>query len=468
MRVIIVGAGMVGTQLAKQLINEKHDVSLIEMDEERARHASNRLDCLVINDEANNIQTLEEAGIAKADALVCVTESDELNIIICGLAEGRYPRVLKIARVRNSDYDNLTRGGEKALGIDYFVHPDREAARTVVQAVEHGALGDIISFGDTSFEMGTIEIAKSSPLCGESIRIFHNLIGSEVLVALIERGNELILPSGTTVLHEGDRVYVFGRQADIQKVFEISGKKLEKVEKIGIVGGGRIGTLITEGLLEQAQPHAKSLFSFLTNIFPRRFKKIVLIEKDYELCKNLSTQFPDVLVLNEDISDEGFVSEEGIADLDLIITATDNQELNIITGLYMKSHGLKRAIALVNTPSYGTIARRLGIDVAVPIKSVVVDSILAHLMGSGVTGLHRLGEGRIEILEILVAPDAPVCGKKLKDFHLSAGGLVMLITRRGTSFIPHGEHQFEPHDRLILIGREGVGTELEKLFGRQE
>lgn len=269
-------------------------------------------------------------------------------------------------------------------------------------------------------------------------------------------------------MHEGDRVYVFGRQADIQKVFEISGKKLEKVEKIGIVGGGRIGTLITEGLLEQAQPHTKSLFSFLTNIFPRRFKKIVLIEKDYELCKNLSTQFPDVLVLNEDISDEGFVSEEGIADLDLIITATDNQELNIITGLYMKSHGLKRAIALVNTPSYGTIARRLGIDVAVPIKSVVVDSILAHLMGSGVTGLHRLGEGTIEILEILVAPDAPVCGKKLKDFHLSAGGLVMLITRRGTSFIPHGEHQFEPHDRLILIGREGVGTELEKLFGRQE
>jgi trk system potassium uptake protein TrkA len=173
---------MVRTQLAKQLINDKHDVSLIEMDEERARHASNRLDCLVINDEANNIQTLEEAGIAKADALVCVTESDELNIIICGLAEGRYPRVLKIARVRNSDYDNLTRGGEKALGIDYFVHPDREAARTVVQAVEHGALGDIISFGDTSYEMGTIEIAKSSPLCGESIRIFHHLIGSEVLV----------------------------------------------------------------------------------------------------------------------------------------------------------------------------------------------------------------------------------------------------------------------------------------------
>lgn len=468
MRVIIVGAGMVGTQLAKHLINEKHDVSLIEKNEERARHASNRLDCLVINDEANNIQTLEEAGIAKADALICVTDSDELNIIICGLAEGRYPQVLKIARVRNADYDNLTRGGEKALGIDYFVHPDREAARTVIQAVEHGALGDILSFGDSSFEMGTIEIAKTSPLCGESIKIFHTLIGSEILVALIERGTEHILPSGNTLLHEGDRVYVIGRQADIQKIFEISGKKIEKVEKIGIVGGGRIGTLIAEALQEQSQAPAKSLFSFLSSFFPRKFKKIVLIEQNYELCKELSTRFPDMLVLNEDISDEGFITEEGIADLDLIITATDNQELNIITALYMKSHGLKRAIALVNTPSYGTIARRLGLDVVIPIKSVVIDSILAHLMGSGVTGLHRLGEGSIEILEILVTPDAPVCGEKLKNFHLSSGGLVMLITRNGTSFIPHGEHEFEAYDKLVLIARKGVETELEKLFGRQE
>ncbi len=459
---------MVGTQLAKHLINEKHDVSLIEKDEERARHASNRLDCLVINDEANNIQTLEEAGINKADALICVTDSDELNIIICGLAEGRYPQVLKIARVRNADYDNLTKGGEKALGIDYFVHPDREAARTVMQAVEHGALGDILSFGDSSFEMGTIEIAKTSPLCGESIKIFHNLIGSEILVALVERGTEHILPSGNTLLYEGDRVYVIGRQADIQKIFEIAGKKAEKVEKIGIVGGGRIGTLIAEALQEKAQNQSKSLFSFLSSFFPRKFKKLVLIEQNYELCKELSTHFPDMLVLNEDISDEGFVTEEGIADLDLIITATDNQELNIITALYMKSHGLKRAIALVNTPSYGTIARRLGLDVVIPIKSVVVDSILAHLMGSGVTGLHRLGEGSIEILEILVAPDAPVCGEKLKNFHLSSGGLVMLITRNGSSFIPHGEHEFEAYDRLVLIARKGVETELEKLFGRQE
>lgn len=467
MRVIIVGAGMVGTQLAKHLINEKHDVSLIEKDEERARHASNRLDCLVINDEANNIQTLEEAGIAKADALICVTDSDELNIIICGLAEGKYPGVLKIARVRNPDYDNLSLGGEKALGIDYFVHPDRETARTVVQAVEHGALGDIISFGNSSFEMGTIEIAKTSPLCGESIKIFHTLIGSEILVALIERGKDVILPSGTTTLNEGDRVYIIGRQADIQKIFEISGKKIQHVNKIGIAGGGRIGTLIAETLQEQAQPTSKSLFSFLKSFFPRKFKKMVLIEKDYELCKELSTRFPDMLILNEDISDESFIHEEGIANLDLIITATDNQELNIITALYMKSHGVKRAIVLVNNPSYGMIARRLGLDVVIPIKSVVVDSILAHLLGSGVTSLHRLGEGAIEILEILVAPDAPVCGQKLKNFRLSSEGLVMLITRQGNSFIPHGEHQFEANDRLVLIARKGVEAELEKLFGRQ-
>ncbi|MDR0583315.1 MAG: NAD-binding protein, partial [Treponema sp.] len=156
MRIVIVGAGMVGTQLAKHLIQEKHDVSIIEANEERARHASNRIDCMVIHDEGNSLKALEEAGIARADALVSVTDSDEVNMIICGLAASRYGRergLLKIARVRNDDYMHLSRSGDKqVLGIDHFIHPNMEAARSIIKAIEHGALGDIISFSNTPYE----------------------------------------------------------------------------------------------------------------------------------------------------------------------------------------------------------------------------------------------------------------------------------------------------------------------------
>ena len=167
MRIIIVGAGLVGTQLAQHLIQEKHDVSLIESNEERARHASNRFDCMVLHDEGNSLASLEEAGIRKADALVCVTDSDEVNMIICGLAASRYPDVRKIARVRNDEYIklNLSNGplskreygrDGRILGIYHFVHPDVEASRSVLNAIEHRAIGDVLAFADTPYGLGSI------------------------------------------------------------------------------------------------------------------------------------------------------------------------------------------------------------------------------------------------------------------------------------------------------------------------
>ena len=179
---------MVGTQLARHLINERHDVALIEKNEERARHASNRLDCLVIHDEGNNLKTLEEAGIAKATALVCVTDSDELNMIICGLAESKYPGVLKIARVRNDDYLNFGNSGAKTLGIDHFVHPDVETARAVLNAVEHGALGDVLAFNDSPYELGAVDVRDQSVFAGMSVRDFRNVVKGETLLTLVERG----------------------------------------------------------------------------------------------------------------------------------------------------------------------------------------------------------------------------------------------------------------------------------------
>ena len=153
MNIVIVGAGRTGIQLVRCLVRENHNVSLIESNEERARHASNRLDCLVLHDEGNSISVLEDAGIAKADALVCVTESDEVNMIICGLAASRYPRSLKIARVRNDDYARLNQHvtpDQKILGIDYFIHPDVEAAKNIIRSLDHGAVGDILDFAGTT------------------------------------------------------------------------------------------------------------------------------------------------------------------------------------------------------------------------------------------------------------------------------------------------------------------------------
>jgi trk system potassium uptake protein TrkA len=450
MRIVIVGAGLVGTQLAKHLVQEKHDVSIIESNEERARHASNHLDCMDIHDEGNSIKALKDAGIAKADALVCVTDSDEVNMIICGLAASLFPALLKIARVRNDDYLQLKQqesADRRILGIDHFIHPDVEASRSIINAIEHGALGDIISFSNTPYELGSIDVTPDSAFDRLGLKDYRSLVKEESLVTLVERNREVLLPSGSTVLARGDRVHILANGRDMPKIFKFAGSTDKPIRKIGIVGGGKVGSLIAEGLIS------------------RNSRRIVIIEQDYKLCKELAARFPKALVLNEDISDESFITEEQLDELDLLITTTNNQELNIITAVYLKSRGIARTIAMVTGSGYAAMARQLGVDVVIPMKSVVVDSILSHLMGSGVKEVHRIGDGNVDIMEIEIGKDAPALGKPISDLKLSAGGLVMLVNRGGNSFIPRGDYIFGQGDRIVLIAKTGSQMEVEKFFG---
>jgi trk system potassium uptake protein TrkA len=465
MQIIIIGAGMVGTQLARYLIQEKHDVSVIESNEERARHLSNHLDCMVLNDEGNNLTTLEEAGIAKADALVCVTDSDELNMIICGLADSRYPHIIKIARVRNDEYVKLNKTSERVLGIDFFVHPDVEASRSVVSAIERGAMGDILDFSDTRYELGSVDVTESSVFDGLALPFFRAMVHDDSLITLVERNGESILPSGATVLQKGDRIHVLADGEKLDAIFELAGEKKKSLRNIGIVGGGRLGVLIVEALMDEDKEKSFSLFSLFKNIGNRSDRKIVIIEKDYVLCKELAARFPQALVLNEDISDESFIAEERIGDLDLIITTTENQELNMIAAIYLKSCGVGRTIAMVTSSGYAAIARQLGLDVVIPMKSVVVDSIISHLMGRGVKDVHRIGDGSIGIIEIEISSGTPIAGKLLTEFRLSAGGLVLLVKRNSESFIPTRDYMFTSGDRIVLIAKNGNEAEIEKLFG---
>jgi trk system potassium uptake protein TrkA len=484
MRIIIVGAGRTGTQLARYLIQEKHDVSLIESNEERARHASNRLDCLVLHDEGNSLSALEEAGISNADALVCVTDSDEVNMIICGLAASRRPEMYKIARVRNDDYIKLnqhTMQQPAILGIDCFVHPDVEAARAVLRAISHGALGNILSFAGTSYELGSINVAEGSVFDGLSIKDYRSVIKEDSLVTLLEResgsSRECMLPEGSTVLRKGDRIHILANEERMEHIFRLAGSYEKPLHRIGIVGGGRICSIITEGILRntnddtdvQASAHGEKKhnhFSIFRSFVPKNSRRVVIVEQDYNVCKELSARFPEALVLNEDISDESFVAEERLGNLDLIISTTANQELNIVNAIFLKYRGVRRAIAMVSGSSHEAIARQLGVDVVISMESVVVSSILSNLMGKGMREVQRLGDGTLEIIETEIGEDSPALEKSIVDFKLSDGGLIILVNRGEASFIPRGDYVFKTGDKVIFIAKNANEAELEKFFGK--
>lgn len=450
MKIIIIGAGFTGTQLARRLILERNDVVLIDNDEETVRHVSNRLDCMVIQASGNSLAILEEAGLAKTDAVVAVTESDELNMITCSLVDSVYPNIIKIARVRNYDYYcNSSQTNRRIYGIDFMVHPDMEAAKEIVKAVEHGAITDVIDFENSDFELTSIYIEKKSCLAGMTVQDARKITTTPFLLAFVEKDGQSSFPSGLTLLKEDARIGIIAHKDDLSEFLELCGSKIDILKKVALVGAGKIGTIIADQIIKNASPRHKPLFGTHRKIK----QEFVIIDSDSARAKAASERFPMANVYRADITDESFIEEEDLSSFDLVIAATRNHELNMIASAYMKTLGVSKSVCLVQSGNYATIARDIGIDVAVPIKDSVIDSILSHLRGKSITGIHTIAEGELEIIEIVLPKNCPVAGQKVRIFSDYDSFIVLLVKKNGEEkfFIPSGETVAEEGDRLVLL-----------------
>jgi trk system potassium uptake protein TrkA len=455
MKIIIIGAGLTGVQLARRLIDEGNDITLIDSDEETVRHASNRLDCMVIEERGNDLHVLEEAGIAKADALVAVTSSDEVNMITCSLVHSVYPDVIKIARVHNDEYyTNLKNVSDRQIrsrqiyGIDFMVHPEREAAEEIVTVVEHGAASDILVFGESGFELTSVMIEPKSALDGLAVKDIRSLVSGECILCYVENETEAWIPSGSTILRANDRIGILTRREMQGQFIALAGAKAVNPKKIALVGAGRIGCFIAEGLIE------KKSRTPLERLFARGRrggKTVAIIDKNYQLTKEAAARFPEALVYNADVTDEEFIKEENLLDYDLVISATGNHELNMVTAAYFRSMGVSRTVSLVGTSGFAAIARKIGSDVAVPIKDTVVDSILSHLRGKSVTGIHTFAEGDLEIIEYCIPPTAKICGRALKDVSMPGTFLVLILKKGSVYGIPGGDTILQAGDNIVFL-----------------
>ena len=472
MKVIIIGAGFTGIQLAKRLIADQNDVVLIEKDEETVRHASNRLDCMVIHANGNSLDTLIEAGIAKADALVALTESDELNMITCSLVQSVYPKVLKIARVRNEDYypqeTSITKKEQRALyGIDFMVHPDFEAASAIVSAVEHGAITDVLELEDSPYEVARVTIERGCKLEGITLQNIKHITNLNFLIAYVEQNGETFMPTGSTILQSESRIGILANKNIMKEVFELCGSKTQEIKKIALVGAGRIGTLIAEHLIEK--PAKQSLFAKLIPIHKQHTQDFVIIDDDEQKAKNASERFQSATIYKADITDESFIEEEDLSKFDLVIAATNNHEKNIVTASYFKSLGVDRTISLVSSGSFALIARNIGIDVAVPIKDAVIDSILSHLKGKSITGVHTVSEGELEIIQMELTNKAKIVGKQIKEISKPGKFIILLIKEKSEVYkVPDGNTVLEEGDKLVIITKTSSNADILQLFGADE
>ena len=342
MKIVIVGAGFTGIQLAKLLISEKNEVAIIDNNEETMRHAANFLDCTIIHADGNNLENLEDAGIAKADALVCVTNSDEVNMITCSLVDAVYPNILKIARVRNFAYYFNTASVQKIrnndfqvkqrplYGIDYMVHPDVEAADAIAQAVDSGVIGNVLSFDNSDFKIARIKIEAGSKFDGLRLKDIRKETSRKLLVAYIEQNGETSLPKGDTLIQEGNTIGVLASKDDFGELLRLSGAAHVELRKVALIGAGRIGTIVAKKMLSSTDQKSSKFSKIISGLSLKRNHDFVIIDSDEELAQAASDNFPSARVMCADATDEAFLREEGITDFDLAICATHNHEMNMV------------------------------------------------------------------------------------------------------------------------------------------
>ncbi len=453
MKVIILGAGRIGFQLARQLVGEDKQVTVIEKDSAKAKQLSNTVDCHVINEEGNSPAVLREAGIEDADFFVAVTDSDEINMISCGLVAAEFSKPVTVARVRNLDYSASRMLEHPLFGINHVVNPEIEAARVVVRAIDWGAKSNILFFDQGDLQLCDVTIPEDSDFVGKPIRTIRSEVDSVFLIALLARNDSYIIPSGDTVVYAGDQLYLLGSEPELDTILEINGRKRAAINRIAIAGGGKISRYIADDLYQGSNPGASFFTRMFKKIIPGKNRQVHFIEQDYDKCKSLIDRYPESQVTHADISDEGILESGEIEGYDLLLTATGNQELNIITAMYAKKMGIDRTIALVQKKGYMNIAQDLGIDVVVSLNNALVNSILKIIRRGNIRSVHTISDSMFEIIEFALEKGSGIVGKAVKDIKLPKQSLILLVVRQNEHILPHGDVTLQLGDRVLIIAR---------------
>ena len=429
MQAIIIGAGKVGFSIAQVLASEGHDVTVIEKDEERQRIVEENLDVQTITASGASPVVLEEAGVTQADLLVAVTEMDELNIVSCLMAK-QYGVPKTVARVRNPDYVETTRKSEDfSLGVDVAINPERITAMEIVKLLEVPEALKVEYFADGQIQLLEPKLTEEASVVRQKlmdINFKHN-----ALIVAIQRQGQIIIPRGDNTLEVGDTVFIVAQTEKMIDVEKLLGKKRASINKVMILGGGRIGYYLAR-LLEQKKLQVK------------------IIEKDLSKCRAISKKLNTTLVLNGDGTDIDLLKEEGAGEVDLFVTATGNDKLNLLVSLLVKHLGVKKTITVVRRSDYIPLVEEV-LDVVVSPRALTTSTILKLVWPQEVLSVSFLSGFKAETLELVVPQRCRHNFKKLKDLKFPRGAILGAIMRDGTAIVPVGDNMIKPHDRVMIF-----------------
>lgn len=443
MRVIIVGAGEVGFQLAKFLAAEDIDVVVIDKDKDKLRRISDDLDVALLEGEGGSPAMLKEAGADDADLLLAVTDMDETNMVACLVAKVMFQIPRNIARIRNHEYFS-NEVLLQSLGINPAISPEIEAAKAIVRLIEVPSASDVEDFEDGNVKVISFRIPSDSKLIG---KVFKNIkfTKPKMLIGAIQRGDKVIIPSGNDTIKKNDKIFLPVKRENIDPVIENIGGTADPAKSVMIVGGGRIGHYVAKTLEER-------------NI------TVKLIERDVERCKFLLKSLNKSIILHGDGSNRKLLEEENINNIDIFVAISNNEELNIMASMLAKSLGVKKIITIINKTDYISLANNLGISAVLSPRMITAGTILKYVRGGNILSLTTMAEGKAEIMEALVKEGSVLIGKTLVEVELPKKTLIGAIIRGQEVIIPSGNDKISINDKLIIFTLQESIKQVEKLL----
>lgn len=450
MKIVILGAGRVGTSLAENLVSEQNDITVVDLDASRLRALQDRLDLRTVSGSAAHPSVLLEAGIEDADMMIAVTQSDEINLVACRLAAQLFNVPTRIARLRAGEFlDNEKILGPEGFAVDLSICPEQIITDYIAKLIEFPEALQVLEFAHGKVSLVAVKAFEGGPLVGHPLSDLHKHIPNiDARIAAIFRDDRAIVPKGDTIVRAGDEVFCLAATRDIRQVLRELRRMDKPVRRVMIAGGGNIGLRLAQTLENDYA--------------------VKIIDHNKLRCEELSSRLHKALVLRGDATDEGLLEAENVAGMDVFVAVTNHDENNIMASLLAKRMGARRVATLIARRSYVDLLEFGRIDIAISPARVTLGTLLAFVRKGDVTRVHSLRRGAAEALEAVVHGDSMsgrLAGRRVEEIELPPGTTIGAVVRGDRVLMAHHDTVLQPGDHVIVfVTDKKTLPKVEKLF----
>ncbi|MDR2448551.1 MAG: Trk system potassium transporter TrkA [Prevotellaceae bacterium] len=447
MKIVIAGAGEVGSHLAMMLGEGHHSITVIDHDEDRLRKAAEAVDLMAIHGASTSIATLERAHVDKADLFIAVSPSVEqdMNVVSAAFAKKMGAKKV-IARINNDEYLRPEHNAIFTdLGIDYLFYPEKNAVVEILNLLSQTGTTEFMDFSGGHLQLIAYKLEEGAPVINKTLSEVSGNNSIDYRAVAISRNGKTIIPTGADKFKEDDLVFIVTNKEGIQDALKDSGKSNVNVRKVLILGGTRIGVMLAaalEGKVEQVK----------------------LIDSGRGHCERLAEELSETLIICGDIRNTDLLMEEDICNIDAFVAVTGSSETNILSCIFAKRMGVKKTIAEIENIDYIHLAENMGVDTIINKKIITAGRIFRFTMGSNVQSIRLLNGSEAEVLEFIVKSGSPVTKGKIRDIDFPKNAVIGGVVRGNNNFIAVGDSEIKPYDRVVVVSLPSVISKVSKFF----